>query len=187
MNRSACRAGVRDLTATAIEAVFALWLLILVVAAPWEQGAGPALVTIAVTCGISLLLYRRAVEPLIARFLFGHGRRHRCLDPLARLASRFPNRVARQDPAWAAITKAPHMPLHDYYLSEPWRQRRRLKLAEAGHRCEQCGAADRLQVHHLTYRRKGRERRRDLLVLCCACHGRVHRKNLCSFGRSGEW
>ncbi|MFM9106305.1 MAG: HNH endonuclease [Chloroflexota bacterium] len=181
MDRHPCRPGLRDWTATVIEAVFALWLLLLALAAPWGSGAAAGLITLAITGGISLAIYRRAVDPLLDRFLFG-GRR-RCLDPFRRAAPRLPFSGAHRDPEWAAIASVPWMPLDDYYRSDPWRQRRRLKLAEAGHRCQRCGAGSMLQVHHRTYRRAGRERRSDLVVLCCTCHGREHRRDLCAYSR----
>ncbi|MGI9254899.1 MAG: HNH endonuclease [Thermomicrobiales bacterium] len=184
MNRSACQPGLRDWAETPIEAVFALWLLLLVLAAPWHRGLAPVLAFLAVGGGISLLIFQRGIAPVISRFLFRHGRHRRCLDPFHR---RLPSIAARRDPAWAAIAQVPRMELDDYYRSEPWRQRRQLKLAEANHACQWCGATSRLQVHHKTYARSGRERRGDLLVLCCACHGRHHRKNLCGFSRYGAW
>ena len=49
------------------------------------------------------------------------------------------------------------------------------KLSIAGYRCEQCGARDRLDVHHLTYDRfGGDERMSDLRVLCRPCHNKAH-------------
>jgi len=187
MTRSNCQPGIRDWAATAIDGAFAIWLLLLLLAAPRHRGFGAVVVTLVVTIGLSLLIYRRFIGPAVSRFLFGYGKRRRCLDPFDRLVPRLPEFTAPRDPAWAAIAQVPHMPLDEYYRSDPWRQRRQLKIAEARHACQWCGATSRLQVHHTTYKRKGRERRADLLVLCCACHGRHHHRNLCDFGRHGEW
>jgi hypothetical protein len=57
------------------------------------------------------------------------------------------------------------------YLRSPhWRTRRARAIALAGGRCERCGKPGRLEVHHLTYKRLGRERDRDLRALCHPCH-----------------
>lgn len=66
------------------------------------------------------------------------------------------------------------MPYDEYLQTMHWRHIRRLKLDEAGHRCEVCNAQDRLQVHHRTYERRGEEQLSDLTVLCADCHGLFH-------------
>ena len=58
----------------------------------------------------------------------------------------------------------------EYLRSQVWRQRRLAKLEAANWRCEYCGEADRLSVHHLTYERLGCEYSSDLIVLCTPCH-----------------
>ncbi len=46
-----------------------------------------------------------------------------------------------------------------------------MKKKEIGKKCERCGySSARLEVHHLTYERFGRERLGDLRVLCKTCH-----------------
>jgi hypothetical protein len=182
--RTACRPGIRDWIATAIQAGFAIWLLFLLVVAPWDQGAVAALVTLMLVGGISVLIYRRAIAPRIQRHFFGYGSRRRCIDPLARITPRLPSITRWRDPEWAAIQSVRNMPKELYYQTPQWRQRRELKLEEAGRKCQQCGGTMVLQAHHLTYDRLGHEKRSDLRVLCCACHGRIHHKNLCAFGRS---
>jgi len=62
----------------------------------------------------------------------------------------------------------------EYLRSAHWRARRERALQLAGYRCERCGAPAPLDVHHLTYARIGRERDRDLRVLCRACHEDEH-------------
>jgi hypothetical protein len=63
-----------------------------------------------------------------------------------------------------------------------------------GGRCDRCGRASRLQVHHLTYDHVGAEYRHpdDLAVLCDECHAAAHNKarvnhmpNLYDFNRDG--
>jgi 5-methylcytosine-specific restriction endonuclease McrA len=66
---------------------------------------------------------------------------------------------------------------HRAYLNSlAWRQTRREALNRAGGRCEDCGSTRKLHVHHLTYARHGREKPRDLRVLCSRCHRRRHRE-----------
>lgn len=71
-------------------------------------------------------------------------------------------------------------PLSEYpgyteYLASPaWAALRHCKLGESGHRCEGCGDSERLEVHHLSYDRFGKERVQDLMVLCHLCHAREH-------------
>ena len=55
-----------------------------------------------------------------------------------------------------------------------WRRRRAAAIRRAGRRCQRCGARGPLDVHHLTYRRLGRERPGDLLAVCERCHGALH-------------
>jgi len=54
----------------------------------------------------------------------------------------------------------------DYMQSPEWQEVRQQKLAEAGWKCERCGATEGLQVHHWTYERLFHELMRDLEVLC---------------------
>jgi 5-methylcytosine-specific restriction endonuclease McrA len=62
-----------------------------------------------------------------------------------------------------------------YMRSDTWHAIRDVKLSIAAYECEQCGARDRLDVHHLTYDRfGGDERMTDLRVLCRPCHETAH-------------
>jgi 5-methylcytosine-specific restriction endonuclease McrA len=61
-----------------------------------------------------------------------------------------------------------------YLRSPPWQARRRRTIALAGGMCQHCGRRRAVQVHHLTYKRVGRERDRDLVALCWSCHQRAH-------------
>lgn len=81
----------------------------------------------------------------------------------------------------------------DYLQSEDWKVRRDRALYLAQHRCQSptCELGHlrswtdaelatlprnryRLEVHHLTYERLGREHPDDLIVLCRACHAAQH-------------
>jgi 5-methylcytosine-specific restriction endonuclease McrA len=63
-----------------------------------------------------------------------------------------------------------------YLRSEGWRERRDAAIARADGRCQDCGARRALDVHHLTYRRKGAELPQDLRALCRQCHRARHRR-----------
>ncbi len=51
-----------------------------------------------------------------------------------------------------------------------YRSLRAQRLELAKHRCERCGAATGLQLHHRHYETLGRERLEDVEVLCDSCH-----------------
>ena len=68
----------------------------------------------------------------------------------------------------------------DYYTyikSPEWRSKTRDFRLAVGNRCEQCGATKSLQVHHKHYRTLGRERKKDVEVLCVHCHQAEHEKD----------
>lgn len=79
---------------------------------------------------------------------------------------------------WEAIALDPAlllMPYAEYLRTPHWQGRRRRAQLRAGGMCQQCYADDRrLEVHHLTYDRRGQERESDLIVLCAACHAAEH-------------
>jgi 5-methylcytosine-specific restriction endonuclease McrA len=65
----------------------------------------------------------------------------------------------------------------DYLASPDWRTTVAAALRRAGHRCQVCNADRwfcRLEVHHRTYERLGREAPGDLIVLCRHCHELFH-------------
>ena len=59
---------------------------------------------------------------------------------------------------------------HTYLDSPEWKERSALAKARAGYRCQVCDSPDRLETHHRTYERIGREDDGDLVVLCHRCH-----------------
>lgn len=61
-----------------------------------------------------------------------------------------------------------------YIQSDHWKELRETKLMESNGRCQKCKRTSNLQVHHLTYDRKGCERLSDLMVLCERCHEKAH-------------
>ena len=66
------------------------------------------------------------------------------------------------------------MPYPRYLRSVHWGIVRRRALDLAEHRCFYCGATEPLDVHHLTYSRRGCELDEDLIVVCRTCHGFAH-------------
>ena len=62
----------------------------------------------------------------------------------------------------------------EYLYSKWWRTKRLQKLHSAGNRCNHCGSYLNLEVHHLHYNSLGREKNRDLEVLCHDCHSKLH-------------
>ena len=62
------------------------------------------------------------------------------------------------------------------YKSARWRRLRRRVLAEAGFRCQTCGAAGVLEVHHVTPLAAGGAayERGNLAAVCRPCHRAEH-------------
>ena len=58
--------------------------------------------------------------------------------------------------------------------SAGWRHRRSQAIRRAGRRCQECGAAGPLDVHHLSYAHLGDERPWELVAVCERCHARLH-------------
>ena len=64
----------------------------------------------------------------------------------------------------------------DYLKSPHWKRTSARAKARAGYRCQRCGKRFTLQTHHKTYKRIGRERPGDLLVLCRTCHRAMRKR-----------
>jgi 5-methylcytosine-specific restriction endonuclease McrA len=67
----------------------------------------------------------------------------------------------------------------NYINSDEWQAFRKRALAAFGNKCVRCEAPGSdviLQVHHLSYRRLGRERLEDVTVLCVPCHESKHKR-----------
>lgn len=74
----------------------------------------------------------------------------------------------------AEIERLRAMPYADYLRSAHWRAIRAAALRRARWRCQLCNAAERLDVHHRTYERRGCEVAADVIVLCRGCHSTHH-------------
>jgi hypothetical protein len=75
------------------------------------------------------------------------------------------------------ISELKKMPYKEYLKTNHW-----LNLKEKIHekyydQCVECGSAERLQVHHKTYIRRGHEKLKDLILLCEKCHSKEHFKD----------
>lgn len=70
------------------------------------------------------------------------------------------------------------MPLSDPRLTSEWKRVRREMLEAASWRCEGCGRAGRLAVHHRHHLRRGGPPfdPENLIVLCGGCHLDRHRR-----------
>lgn len=62
-----------------------------------------------------------------------------------------------------------------YLKSAVWKKTVEKCLWRADGKCEWCKRnSKRLQVHHLTYQRLGRELSSDVMALCPGCHLKIH-------------
>lgn len=62
----------------------------------------------------------------------------------------------------------------EYIKSEKWKKKVAYIKEVRNNRCEVCGNKENLQVHHLTYKRLGKEKDEDLQLLCGGCHMKAH-------------
>lgn len=75
---------------------------------------------------------------------------------------------AQHDSAWWAWYQ-------EYLASDVWASKRERVLERAKGACEACGIEQATQVHHVTYKRVGREPLFDLRAVCISCHEDLHR------------
>lgn len=68
------------------------------------------------------------------------------------------------------------MKYSEYLKTDHWAGLRKRMLQKAGYRCQLCGGAGILNVHHRTYENRGEESYSDLIVLCSGCHSKFHDK-----------
>jgi hypothetical protein len=60
-----------------------------------------------------------------------------------------------------------------YIKSKEWAARSK-SFRQLQKTCEMCGTTKGLQCHHKHYRSLGREKRTDIMVVCCRCHCKLH-------------
>lgn len=68
-----------------------------------------------------------------------------------------------------------NMPYAEYLETNYWKKFAHNARKRAGYECQQCGEKNTLlDVHHLTYERRGKEWPTDVKVLCRSCHAAIH-------------
>ncbi len=75
------------------------------------------------------------------------------------------------------------MTYREYLRSPRWQRIRQRRLERDGNRCRTCHATTQLQVHHASYKHRGRWlwflgewfELMDTITLCDTCHGAIHR------------
>lgn len=87
------------------------------------------------------------------------------------------------DSAHCLLARPQDLFYKDYMLSPQWEVKRAAAVKRAGNRCQKCGAAGRLEVHHLVYIRMGQERPEDLVVVCPTCHAELDKRSGSGKGR----
>lgn len=86
-----------------------------------------------------------------------------------------PDAALLQYPSAERIEKLRAMKYADYLHTPEWQEKRRIEIQAAEYKCHRCCARGRtLDVHHLTYERRGCEQPEDLEVLCRECHAHEH-------------
>ena len=78
------------------------------------------------------------------------------------------------------MTGRPGSRFHKLLSSAKWERVRRRELVRAGWRCESCGKAGALEVHHRRPLHRGGDpwASDNLRVLCRGCHIRIHARQL---------
>jgi hypothetical protein len=65
---------------------------------------------------------------------------------------------------------------HRYMASREWQVLRQAVAERSQGQCERCLCGEASEVHHLTYRRRFRERLEDLQHVCAPCHAYLSAK-----------
>jgi hypothetical protein len=67
------------------------------------------------------------------------------------------------------------LPYKEYLQTDHWKSLKKKALVLAGNSCALCQTKDKqLHVHHKTYKNRGKETQKDLIVLCKDCHAKFH-------------
>jgi hypothetical protein len=72
------------------------------------------------------------------------------------------------------LKKIKTIPYNEYLQTEHWKNKSYKCKQLAGFKCQKCNSNKNLQVHHLTYERRGEEQTTDLMCLCDICHKKEH-------------
>lgn len=73
--------------------------------------------------------------------------------------------------------KSKSMDYHDYLKSPEWRLLKSEIVKERGSACQLCLKKVGLELHHMSYKRLGKEDKRDVLLVCRSCHSYIHKKH----------
>lgn len=68
------------------------------------------------------------------------------------------------------------MPYQDYLKTAEWQRTQQTAIRAAGATRQRCRSQRRIEVHHLTYERRGCEYPTDMVVLCEKCHDLMYKK-----------
>ena len=79
------------------------------------------------------------------------------------------------------------MPYADYLQTPEWTAKRELVLDRDSHCCHVCSSRESLNVHHLTYDRRGNEDLDDLVALCKTCHSCYHQSSMICPDHLRDW
>lgn len=66
------------------------------------------------------------------------------------------------------------LPYKEYLKTRHWKEKRMEAMGHHGHKCMLCQGDKGISVHHRTYVNKGKEKMKDLMVVCRDCHHKVH-------------
>mgnify|MGYP001596766003 CR=1 FL=1 len=91
-----------------------------------------------------------------------------------RSRKRFIKKLAKCTNRKATVMRLRAMNYDDYLKTIHWKNTRTRAIKFYGSYCSICGNQHNLQVHHLNYKRIGREKLSDLQVLCGGCHANEH-------------
>lgn len=84
-------------------------------------------------------------------------------------------RQAERDEEARRLNELRAMPYRDYLQTPEWKRKAADHRKRGGYRCQVCNSnQDRLNIHHRTYERLGREQVSDLVCLCENCHHLFH-------------
>ena len=79
--------------------------------------------------------------------------------------------------SYRKMKKLRRMSHNEYLKTQHWELARSATLKRDENRCADCGISveeEPLEVHHITYIRRGKERLEDLTTLCQDCHEERH-------------
>ncbi|OGO78623.1 MAG: hypothetical protein A2Y23_10095 [Clostridiales bacterium GWB2_37_7] len=75
------------------------------------------------------------------------------------------------------MKKLKRMPYNEYLKTQHWELAQSAVLKRDKNKCADCGCSKKekpLEVHHITYIRRGKEKLEDLMTLCKDCHKERH-------------